>query len=70
LVVVIRLVVDLDDRLGFPDGVEVFQCVAGGVAGIVPALECSDDDRVIQLGQFESCVRRGHQFSVRRLLTR
>lgn len=37
LVVVVGLVVDLNDELGFPDLVEVLQRVAGRVAGVVPA---------------------------------
>ena len=51
LVVVVRLVVDLHDRVGLPDGVQVLERVAGRVAGVVPALKRRHDDRVVQFGQ-------------------
>ena len=69
LVVVVGLVVDLDDRLGFPDRVEVLQRVAGRVARVVPALERRHDDRVVEFGQVGGLaagrIRRGHYASVR-----
>ena len=68
LVVVVGLVVDLHDRLGFPDRVQVLERVAGRVAGVVPALEGRDDDRVVefrQVGRLEAArIRRGHHASV------
>ena len=51
LVVVVRLVIDLDDRVGVPHRVEVLQGVAGGVTGVVPALEGGHDDGVLEFGQ-------------------
>ena len=54
LVVVVGLVVDLDDRLGLPDGVQVLERVAGRVTGVVPALERRDDDGVVEFGQVGS----------------
>ena len=68
LVVVVGLVVDLHDRLGFPDRVQVLQRVAGRVTGVVPALEGGDDDGVGQSGQvgrpMAARIRRCHQASV------
>ena len=60
LVVVVGLVVDLDDRLGLPDSIEVLQRVAGGVAGVIPALERRHHDGVVQFGERGSDIRRGH----------
>ena len=54
LVVVVGLIVDLHDLLGLPYRVQVLERVAGGVSGIVPALERCDDDRVAQVGQIGS----------------
>ena len=66
LVVVVRLVIDLHDRIGFPDGLEVFQRIAGRVAGIVPSLERRHDDGVVQFGQRGAAIRGGHRIRVRR----
>jgi hypothetical protein len=61
LVVVVGLVIDLDDRLGLPDRIEMLQRVTGRIAGVVPALEGRDNDRVAQFGQVDAVrFRRGH----------
>ena len=60
LVVVVGLVVDLDDRLGLPDRVQVLQRVTGRVTGVVPALEGRDDDGVVQFGQVGRACGRSH----------
>src|ERR1700761_1916466 len=48
LIVVVRLIVDLDDRIGLPDRVQMLQGIAGRVTGVVPALERRHNDRVVQ----------------------
>ena len=51
LEVVVVLGVERRDDLGVPDLGEVLDDRARGLAGVVPALEGSDHDRVLQLGQ-------------------
>jgi len=59
---------DLDERFGFPDGVEVLESITGRVTGVIPAFERCDDDRVAQIGQVGSLrtaeIRGGHRASV------
>ena len=66
LIVVVGLVVDLDDRIGLPDGVQVLERIAGRVTRVIPALERSHDDRVVQFGERGADIRRGHAIRVRR----
>jgi len=65
LVVVVRLVVDVDDQLGFPDVVQVLHRIAGGVARVIPALERSHHDGVVQVGKRGAVIRSGHTARVR-----
>ena len=60
LVVVVGLVVDLDDRLGLPDRVQVLERVAGRVAGVVPALERRHHDGVVRVRAGRRACGRSH----------
>ncbi|CKP55975.1 Uncharacterised protein [Mycobacterium tuberculosis] len=66
LVVVVGLVIDLDNRQCLPAGRQVCHGIAGRVAGVVPALERSHDDGVVQFGQRCVALRWGHLVSLRR----
>ena len=46
LIVVVVLVVELRERLGLPDRIQVLQRATGGVAGVVPAFESGDENRM------------------------
>ena len=50
LVVVVLLGVELGERLGVPGQLEVLDGSARGIAGVVPALEGGDEDRVTKYG--------------------